>query len=128
MAYTLGAVTVVSRLVGRARRVVLVISIVLAVAGLLDFGSVLMFGAVPVRAAIGPAFTVIHAILFFCAPPAIGNVAVFLQDPEERDVIKLCIITFIAAIVMVFFNVGVGDALYGPDGCNGPYSTCKDFE
>jgi hypothetical protein len=34
-------------------------------------------------------------------------------------VIPIC---FLFGIGLVFFQVGVGGALYGPDGCGGPFS------
>ena len=96
-----------------------------AVLGLLvlELVAVGAFGAIALRQAMGPAFWTLHLGVVLLGAPALANL---LLIPGGRDwyhrwyvVAPIC---YILGMFLVFFQVGVGDALFGPDGVGGPFS------
>src|SRR6185295_14816734 len=82
-------------------------------------------GILGARVSVGPGFEVLHAIVFFMTPPAVANVLVLRRIPPQVSWLTVAIVTFIVAITFVFWNIHVGDTLYGPDGVGGPYSQAE---
>ena len=88
----------------------------------LDVTVVTFLGAVPARRLIGPAFWRIHLVVVLLGAPALANVLILRSHGmwfrRWYAVVALCCVF---GIFLVFFQVGVGDALYGPDGVGGPF-------
>jgi len=89
----------------------------------LDVVLVVTIGAVPSRRALGPSYWVLHLLVVFLGAPALANL---LLIPGGRPwyhrwyiVAALC---YILGMFLVLFQVGVGDALFGPDGVGGPFA------
>jgi hypothetical protein len=80
-------------------------------------------GAVAARTRIGPAYWTIHLVAVIAGAPALANVLLLRSGGYWLQrwvaVIVLC---SLFGIALVFFQVSVGDALYGPDGVGGPFS------
>jgi len=80
-------------------------------------------GIVRSRAVVGPAFSVVHGLLFFLAPPALGNVLVLRGRKSFIGKWYIAgILCAVMAIFLVFLNFSVSEALYGVNGNTGPYS------
>ena len=77
-------------------------------------------GAVTSRAIVGPAFYVVHLLIFFLGPPALANVLVLRPVFCKWYVAGLVCTVF--AVFLVLLQYGVSESLYGIDGFNGPYS------
>jgi hypothetical protein len=89
----------------------------------MDVTAVAFLGAVPARRLIGPAFWGIHLLVVLLGAPALANVLILRSQGmwfrRWYGVVALC---SVFGIFLVFFQVGVGDALYGPDGVGGPFA------
>jgi hypothetical protein len=89
----------------------------------LDIAVVAVLGAVAARRLIGPVFWGIHLLVVLLGAPALANV--LMLKPHSMwfrrwyGAVALCCAF---GVFLVFFQVGVGDALYGPDGVGGPFS------
>jgi len=88
-----------------------------------DASLVATLGAVGARTLIGPAYWVGHLLAVLAGAPALAHV---LLLPPGRfwwkrwyAAVGVC---FVFGIALVLFQVGVGGALYGPDGVGGPFS------
>jgi hypothetical protein len=90
---------------------------------LIDVILVVTLGAVAARTLIGPAFWRFHLIVFLFAAPALANVLIMtrrgLWFRRWYATVAVCCVF---GVFLVFFQVGVGDALYGADGVGGPFS------
>jgi hypothetical protein len=90
---------------------------------LFDVVLVLTFGAAAARTRVGPAFWSVHEVVFIFGAPSLVNVlmltrrGVWFRHWYATVVLSCCV-----GIFLVFFQVGVGDALFGPDGVGGPFS------
>jgi hypothetical protein len=89
----------------------------------LDVAVVVLLGAVAARRLIGPAFWGIHLLVVLLGAPALANVLILrsqgMWSRRWYGAVALCCVF---GVFLVFFQVGVGDALYGPDGVGGPFS------
>ena len=84
---------------------------------------VVTLGAVAARTLIGPAFWASHLIVFLFAAPALANVLIMTRNGMWfRRWYLTVAVCGVFGVFLVFFQVGVGDALYGPDGVGGPFS------
>jgi hypothetical protein len=90
---------------------------------LIDVILVVTIGAVAARTLIGPAFWGSQLIVFLFAAPALANVLIMTRKGmwfrRWYATVGVCCVF---GVFLVFFQVGVGDALYGPDGVGGPFS------
>lgn len=88
-----------------------------------DLGLVTTVGAVGARTWIGPAYWVGHLLGVLAGAPALAHVLLLppgrVWSRRWYAVVGVC---FLFGIALVFFQVGVGGALYGPDGVGGPFS------
>jgi len=90
---------------------------------LIDVILVVTLGAVAARTLIGPAFWGSHLIVFLFATPALANVLIMTREGLWfRRWYATVAVCCALGVFLVFFQVGVGDALYGPDGVGGPYA------
>jgi hypothetical protein len=89
-----------------------------------DVVLVATIGAVSSRRALGPTFWTLHLLVVLLGAPALANL---LLSPESvawyRRWYVVAAVCFVVGILLVFFQVGVGDALFGPDGIGGPFAT-----
>ncbi len=85
-------------------------------------------GAVETRVAIGPAYYIVHSVIFFLGTPAVLNLLVLPNASKWRDrwwsSVLLC--TALAFILVVQQYV-VYEALYGIDGASGPFGQIDRF-
>jgi hypothetical protein len=97
---------------------------VVILAGLLSEVVLLItLGAVRSRGVIGPAFYVVHVILFFLGTPALANILLLRKRaPVIRRWYLAGVLCTAFAFCLVLLQYGVSEALYGIDGTNGPYS------
>ena len=80
-------------------------------------------GAVAARTRIGPAYWAIHQLVVLAGAPALANV--LLLRPSGfwlRRWVAVIVLCFLFGVALVFFQVSVGESLYGPDGVGGPFS------
>ena len=90
---------------------------------LIEVTLVVTLGAVAARTLIGPAFWGSHLIVFLFATPALANVLIMTREGLWfRRWYATVAVCCALGVFLVLFQVGVGDALYGPDGVGGPFS------
>jgi hypothetical protein len=90
---------------------------------LIDVILVVKLGAVAARTVIGPVFWSSHLIVVLFAAPALANVLMMTRKGMWfRRWYATVAVCCVFGVLLVFFQVGVGDALYGPDGVGGPFS------
>jgi hypothetical protein len=89
----------------------------------LDVVLVATIGAVSSRRALGPSYWVLHLFVVILGAPALANLLII---PGGRAwyhrwylAAAFC---YILGMCLVFFQVGVGDSLFGPDGVGGPFA------
>jgi hypothetical protein len=71
----------------------------------------------------GPAFEAFHLLVFVFGSPSLVNVLMLTRRGVWfRHWYAMAVLSCFVGIFLVFFQVGVGDALYGPDGVGGPFS------
>jgi len=105
------------------RRWLLWPSYLVVVLALIDVFLVVTLGAVAARMLIGPAFWVSHSVVFLFAAPALANVLIMTRKGIWfRRWYATVAVCCVFGVFLVFFQVVVGDALYGPDGIGGPFS------
>src|SRR5262245_2494858 len=105
------------------RRWLLWPSYVVVALAVVDVVLVATLGAVASRHLLGPACWGIDEVVVVLGAPALGNVLRFTnQGPWFRRWYGAAALCCIFGVFLVFFQVGVGDALYGPDGRGGPFS------
>jgi len=98
-------------------------SYVVVMLALIEVILVVTLGAAAARTLIGPAFWVSHLIVFVFAAPALANILVLTREGLWfRRWYATVAVCCVFGVFLVFFQVGVGDALYGPDGVGGPFS------
>ena len=98
-------------------------SFLVVMLALIDVVLVVTLGAVAARTLIGPAFWGSHLIVFLFAAPALANVLIMTRKGLWfRRWYATVAVCCVFGVFWVFFQVGVGDALYGPDGVGGPFS------
>ena len=98
-------------------------SYAVVVLALLDVVFVLTFGAVATRTRMGPAFGAFHLLVFVFGAPSLVNVLMLTRRGLWfRHWYATAVLSCFVGIFLVFFQVSVGDALYGPDGVGGPFS------
>lgn len=89
-----------------------------------DVALVATIGAVSSRRTFGPAYWALHLLVVFLGAPALANL---MLSPHHgawyRRWYFVAGICFIVGMLLVFFQVSVGDALFGPDGIGGPFAT-----
>ena len=87
----------------------------------LAFNSAL--GAIETRTIIGRAYWGIHLLVFAFGGPALANVLVLTDKKawSRRWPIAM-VVCGLFGVFLVFFQYGVVDALFGPDGVGGPFS------
>jgi len=99
-------------------------SYLVVILALIDVILVGTAGAVAARTRIGPAFWGFHEIVFLFAAPALANVLIMTRKGIWfRRWYATVAVCCVFGVFLVFFQVGVGDALYGPDGIGGPFSS-----
>ena len=105
------------------RRWLLWPSYVVVALALLDVCLVLTLGAVATRTRIGPVFWYVHSLVFVFGAPSLVN-ALMLRGRGVwfRHWYATAVLSCFVGIFLIFFQVGVGDALFGPDGAGGPFS------
>ncbi len=90
---------------------------------LIDVMLVVTLGAAAARTLIGPAFWGSHLIVVLFAAPALANVLIMTREGLWfRRWYATVAVCCVFGVFLVFFQVGVGDVLYGPDGVGGPFS------
>jgi hypothetical protein len=90
---------------------------------LIDVILVVALGAVTARTLVGPAFWGFHLLVFLFGAPSLANVLVLTrQGVWFRRWYATVAVCCLFGVFLVFFQVGVGDALFGPDGAGGPFS------
>ena len=105
------------------RRWLLWPSYVVVALAVVDVVLIATLGAVASRYLLGSAFWGIHEIVFVLGAPALGNVLLLTnQSLWLRRWYGAAALCCVFGVFLVFFQVGVGDALYGPDGTGGPFS------
>jgi hypothetical protein len=91
---------------------------------LADVALVVAIGAVSARRALGPTYWGLHLVVVVLGAPAAANL---LLVPGGRSWYHrwyvVAILCYIVGMSLVFFQIGVGDALFGPDGVGGPFAT-----
>jgi len=89
----------------------------------LDVGFVVTIGAIGARTLLGPAYWVGHLLGVLAGAPALAHVLLLppgrVWSKHWFAAIGMC---FLFGVALVFLQVGVGGALYGPDGVGGPFS------
>jgi hypothetical protein len=90
---------------------------------ILDVVLVATVGAVSSRRIIGASFNLLHVFVIFFGAPSMANLLILTSNQGWHHkwyvVAGFC---FILGMFLVFFQVGVGEALFGIDGVGGPYS------
>jgi len=82
-----------------------------------------VLGVVDTRTLIGPAFWGFHMVVFLFGAPSLANVLILTREGLWfRRWYAAAALCCAFGVFLVFFQVGVGDALYGPDGIGGPFS------
>ena len=90
---------------------------------ILDVAAVAIVGAVSSRQSLGVLYTVLHVLVVFLGAPALANILLIPGGQGRyRRWYFIAAYCFLVGMFLVFFQAGVGDALYGPDGVGGPYS------
>jgi hypothetical protein len=85
-------------------------------------------GAVRSRALLGRAFEIAQVVLFLTGVPALANLLV-LRRGNTRVAWSMAMLPCAAlAVVLLFLQYSVSEALYGVDGQGGPYSSAHDVE
>ncbi len=95
--------------------------ILLVVAGLEIIG-LLAVGAVRLRGALGPAFSLWHGVAFWTAVPAMMHLLLLRPRQSSRYRWGIILVCAVIAYLFVLINISVDEALYGIDGIGGPYS------
>lgn len=106
------------------RLTTLLLSTLILLGILVEWATLLTFGAVRIRAIIGPIFYPIHLIIFFLSIPALANLLVIKKISSSRSFGRWVVIGFFCsalALPVVLTHYGVAEALYGIDGTGGPY-------
>ena len=79
-------------------------------------------GAVGARRLLGQGYWPFHLASVALGAPALANVALSTGGQRwHKRWWTLAGACFIVGMLLVFFQVGVGDSLFGPDGVGGPY-------
>jgi hypothetical protein len=98
-------------------------SFLVVVIAALDIIIVLTLGAVAARTLAGPAFWRVHLIAFVCGAPSLANVMILArQGMWFRHWYATAALCCLFGVFLLFLQVIVGGALYGPDGVGGPFS------
>jgi hypothetical protein len=98
-------------------------SYLVVILALIDVILVLTLGAVTARTLIGPPFWRFHLLVFLFGAPSLANVLLLSRETMWfRRWYATVVFCCLFGVFLVFFQVGVGDALYGPDGVGGPFS------
>ena len=79
-------------------------------------------GAVSARAAVGPAFFPLHAVVTFLAAPALACFLLAGRWNISGWWPAVAVIAWCLGIFAIFHQYNVAEALYGIDGTGGPYS------
>jgi hypothetical protein len=90
----------------------------------LDLGSVAVVGPVVSRQVLGPPYCWMHELVVILGAPALANL--MLIPGGERWYHRWYVVAgvcYIVGMFLVFLQVTVGDALFGPDGVGGPFAT-----
>jgi len=89
----------------------------------IDILLVSTIGPIPVRGYFGPSYWAVHLLIVLLGAPALTN-ALLIHGGSRwyQQWYFAAGISFVLGMFLVFFMVGVGDALFGPDGIGGPYS------
>src|SRR5436309_15642861 len=108
------------------RRVALWVSTAVLVGLLLEWVALVTVGAVRSRAIIGPAFYLLHLLVFFLAVPALANLLVIrIRNRAAKHgfgaLFVVALLCSALALPVVLTQYGVAEALYGIDGAGGPY-------
>jgi hypothetical protein len=81
------------------------------------------WGALGLRARIGPAFYLVHSLGFFLAIPALVNAVMLPRQPRSWLVWGMAaVLAGCLALPITLTQYVVSEALYGIDGYDGPYS------
>jgi hypothetical protein len=83
---------------------------------------VVLVGAIKVRAAVGPLFFPLTVFLALFAAPALACLLLIGRPRISRWWPAVAIVAWCLGVFAIFFQYGVADTLYGPDGIGGPYS------
>jgi hypothetical protein len=89
----------------------------------IDMLLVSTMGPIQARGDFGPSFWALHLLIVSLGAPALTNVLLIHGGSRWYHQWYFAAgISFVLGMFLVFFMVGVGDALFGPDGVGGPYS------
>lgn len=107
----------------RTSRLVRITSYSVLAVFVLEIVLVISVGAVRCRNTIGLAFTVFHLLLFFLTTPALAGALVL--SPRGGVLLDWYASAFLCtlfALILIFVQAAVSEALYGIDDKGGPYS------
>jgi len=120
--YVLVARFGLSRL-SRLRPWLLWASYLVVVIAAVDVIVVLTLGAVAARTLAGPAFWTFHEVVFVFGAPSFANALILTRRGVWfRYWYATAALCCLFGVFLLFLQVGVGGALYGPDGVGGPFS------
>lgn len=86
-------------------------------------------GAVRSRALLGPAFYVVHMLIFFLGTPALGSALVLSnRGGFLRKWYVAAVACTVFALILVLLQYDVSERLYGIDGDNGPFSQVEPLQ
>jgi hypothetical protein len=106
----------------------MVIASVVVLAGLIcEMLLIGTLGAVGARGRIGPAFWVLHLIVFWLGAPSVANFLVLserLRFPGHRQVAGMAFGVMFFLLVLLQYHVY--EELYGVDGRDGPFACLVD--
>jgi hypothetical protein len=89
----------------------------------IDILVVSTIGPIQARGYFGPSYWALHLLIVLLGAPALTNVLLIHGGSRWYHQWNFAAgISFVFGMFLVFFMVGVGDALFGPDGIGGPYS------
>lgn len=90
---------------------------------LIDIVVVATIGAVAARTLMGPAFWTVHLLVFLFGAPSLANVLILSRRAFWfRQWYATAAVCCLFGVFLLFFQVGVGSALFGPEGVGGPFS------
>ncbi|HEY4212846.1 MAG TPA: hypothetical protein VGM84_15295 [Steroidobacteraceae bacterium] len=89
---------------------------------ILDLASYYFFGCVRARAAVGPIYFPMHALVTLLAAPAAACVLLLGRRSISRWWPAVAVVAWCIGVFAIFHQYNVSEALYGVDGVGGPYS------
>lgn len=87
----------------------------------IEWAALLAVGPLRSRAIMGPAFYLLHLVLFFLAVPALANLLIIKGGNRVGSWFTVALLSSALALPLVLTQYVVAEALYGVDGTGGPY-------